>query len=401
MPSTRHAAPFVVATIFIDAVGFGIILPVLPALLGRVGHTDLSGTIALGAWMGLAMAIASFFASPVMGNLGDRYGRRRVLLIALAALSVDYVVMATTTSLAMLFVARTLSGAFGGSFGAAQAALADISTPDTRAKNFGLVGAAFGIGFVAGPALGGLLGSMGPHVPFYAAAVLGAANFLYGLTLFPETLAVENRRAFDWRRANPLGAWRAARAMPGVPGLIVVLVLWQIASLVYPLTWSFYGIAKFGWGPTTIGLSLAAVGIVIATAQTSLVGPLVKRLGERDAASLGLVVAVLGFIGFALATQGWMAFVLLGLNALQSLVQPSLNAMMSRRATASTQGEVQGIGAMAMGMGSIVAPLLLTRTMAAFTGPAARVQFPGAGFAVAALFGTAALVMLRRLPRAS
>ncbi len=399
MLNRNHSTLFVLVTIFIDAIGFGIIMPVLPRLLMSVGKLTLSQAISVGAWMGLAMAVASFIAAPVIGNLSDRFGRRPVLLVALGFLALDYLFLAVADTLLLIFVARTISGAFGGSYGAAQSAIADITAPDERAKTFGYVSAAFGVGFVAGPAIGGLLGELGDRAPFYAAAALAATNFIYGLTMFPETLKRENRRRFDWSRANPLGAWQSLRAASGMTACAIVLVLWQIASLVYPLTWSFYAIARFGWSTGMIGLSLAAVGVVIAFSQTFLTGPAVRRFGERDAASIGLVVAIAGFVTYALIDRTWMAFAAMAAIALQSLVQPSLMAMLSRRATPQTQGEVQGISAMAMGIGSIVAPIILTQPMAYFTSKAAPFYFPGVAFAIAAVFGIFALVLLRRLPR--
>lgn len=393
--------PFIVATIFVDAVGFGIIMPVLPQLVMEVGRIDLAKAIEVGAWIGMVMAIATFLASPVLGNLSDHYGRRRILLLALGGLAVDYALLTVVETLPWLFVARALSGIFGGSYAAAQAAIADITAPEERARNFGFVGAAFGVGFVAGPAIGGFLGEMSPRAPFVAAAILAAANMLYGFFIFPETLPPDRRRAFDWRRANPLGAWKTMRALPGMDGVAGVLVLWQIASLVYPMTWSFYCIAQLGWTPGMIGASLAAVGVMIALGQTFVVGPAVARFGERDAATLGILVAVAVYIAYAFTTSTIGAFLLLVPVALQAPVQPSLMAMMSRRATADTQGEVQGISAMAMGLGQLAAPMLLTGTMAYFTADTAPVHFPGAAFIVAAIFGFLAIAMLRRLPRAT
>ncbi len=396
----RHVVPFIVATIFLDAMGFGIIMPVLPQLVMHVGDLALPAAIRVGAWIGFLMALASFFAAPVLGNLSDAMGRRAVLLLALGGMTIDYLLLSIAATLPLLIFARTLSGLFGGSYAAAQAAIADVTHPEERARNFALVGAAFGIGFIAGPVIGGLLGSGNPRLPFIVAAALAGINFLYGMTLFPETLPRERRRRFSWARANPLGAWSAARAVPGMTAVAGVLLLWQIASLVYPMTWSWYGIAAFGWTSRTIGMSLAAVGLVMAVAQTMVVGPAVKRLGERNAASLGLFAASLVFIGYGFATQTWMAFALMLGIALQAMVQPSLMAMLSRRATPETQGEVQGIAAMAMGLGNLVAPLLLTGTLAHFTGPKAPIHFPGAAFIVAAAFGFAALIALRLLPRA-
>lgn len=374
-------------------------MPVLPQLLMTVGGLGVSDAIGIGAWMGLAMALAAFFSAPILGGLSDRYGRRPVLLLSLTFLAVDYLLLAVAETLPIIFIARTLSGAFGGSYAPAQAALADVTTPEERAKAFGFVSAAFGIGFTVGPAIGGLLGEWGPRAPFYLASALATANVLYGLTVFPETLPPEKRRPFDWRRANPLGAFKTARSIPGMLPAAAVLVLWQIASLVYPLTWSFYAIAQLGWSSGMIGLSLAAVGVTIALSQIFLTGPAVKRFGERDAATIGLIVAIAGFVAYAFVQTTWQAYAAMAAIALQGLVQPSLMAMLSRRATPETQGEVQGIASMTMGIGSIAAPLLLTWPMSYFTSDAAPLRFPGAAFIVAAIIGVIALVQLRTLPR--
>jgi MFS transporter, DHA1 family, tetracycline resistance protein len=399
MPSRRHAVPFILATIFIDAIGFGLIMPVLPRLLMNVGGIGLPQAIGIGAWMGLAMAVASFVAAPVLGNLSDRFGRRPVLLMALAGLAVDYLLLALAGTLPLIFIGRVLSGLFGGSYGPAQAAIADVTSPDERAKTFGFVSAAFGVGFVAGPAIGGLLTEFGDRAPFYVASAMATLNFVYGLTVFPETLKPENRRPFSLARANPLGALAVARKAPGMVRAMIVLLLWQIASLVYPLTWSFWAIAQLGWSDRMIGLSLGAVGITIAVSQIFITGPMVKRFGERDAATIGLIAAIMGFIAYAFVQTTWMAFAVMVCIALQSTVQPSLMAILSRRATPETQGETQGISSMTMGLGSIAAPLILTQPMAYFTGSDAPVHFPGAAFAIAAVFGLAALVQLRTLPR--
>jgi MFS transporter, DHA1 family, tetracycline resistance protein len=401
MPSRRHAIPFILATIFIDAIGFGLIMPVLPRLLMNVGGIALPQAIGIGAWMGLAMAVASFVAAPVLGNLSDRFGRRPVLLMALAGLAVDYLLLALAGTLPLIFLGRVLSGLFGGSYGPAQAAIADVTSPDERAKTFGFVSAAFGVGFVAGPAIGGLLTEFGDRAPFYIASAMATLNFVYGLTVFPETLKPESCRPFSLARANPLGALAVARKAPGMVRAMIVLLLWQIASLVYPLTWSFWAIAQLGWSDRMIGLSLGAVGVTIAVSQIFITGPAVKRFGERDAATIGLIAAITGFIAYAFVQTTWMAFAVMVCIALQSTVQPSLMAILSRRATPETQGETQGISSMTMGLGSIAAPLILTQPMAYFTGSDAPVHFPGAAFAIAAVFGVLALVQLRTLPRVS
>lgn len=399
MAAQRRQILFIVMTILIDAIGVGLILPVLPRLLMSVGGIALPQAIAIGAWMGLATAIASFIGAPVIGNLSDAFGRRMVLLVALGGLVLDYLLLATAPTLGLIFVGRILSGLFGGSYGAAQASIADITAPEDRARNFGMVGAAFGIGFVLGPAIGGLLVTLSPRAPFYAACGLALGNFLYGLFLFPDTLQHENRRPFTIARANPLGAWHVLRANPGMTGVAVVLLLWQLASLVYPLTWSFYGIAQLRWTDREIGISLAVVGVVIAISQSMITGRVVKRLGERDAASLGMIGAASGYLAYAFITTTWLAYALMLTIVMQALVQPSLLAMLSRRATPQTQGEVQGIAAMTMGLGSIIGPLVLTRPMAWFTGGGAPVIFPGVAFLIAAVVAIVAMLVLRSLPK--
>lgn len=395
----RHSALFVLVTIFLDSVGFGLIMPVLPKLLMEVGHIDLSAAIAIGGWMTMALALAGFFCAPVLGNLSDRYGRRPVLLLALAFLAFDYLLLAIAHTLPLIFIGRTLSGAFGSSYAPAMAAVSDVTAPEDRAKTFGYISAAFGVGFVLGPAIGGLLGEWGPRAPFYVASGMAFLNVLYGLFVFPETLPVGRRRAFRWKRANPLGALDAAREAPGMMGVVVVLLLWQVASLVYPTTWSFYAIAQLGWSTSMIGASLATVGVVIAVSQVFLTGRIVKRFGERDAATMGIITAILGFIAYALARETWHAFAAMVFIALQSLVQPSLMAMLSRRATPETQGEVQGISSMALGLGAIIAPVVLLAPMAYFTSSRAPFHFPAAAFAIAAIAALLSLVLLRRLPR--
>ena len=394
-----HALRFVMITILLDAMGFGLIMPVLPRLLMRVGSLPLDAAINAGAWMSLAMAAASFIAAPVLGNLSDALGRRKVLLIALAGLAANYLVLALAGSVAMIIFGRVLTGLFGGSYGPAQAAVADITSPDDRAKTFGMVSAAFGIGFIAGPALGGLLSGCGDTAPFYAALALALANFLYGLWLFPETLKPELRRPFSLARANPFGAWKTAAASQGMRRIALVLLLWQVASLVYPLTWSFWAIAQLGWSDQMIGLSFALVGITIALSQVFLTGRAVKRLGERNAAQLGMIGAAAGFIGYALCGSTLVAGLLMVAIAIQSLVQPSLMAMLSRRADAAQQGEIQGLAAMIMGLGSIIGPVLLVKPMAWFTSPAAPIHFPGIAFAIAALVTIGAIALLRTTPR--
>jgi DHA1 family tetracycline resistance protein-like MFS transporter len=388
---------FVLLTILIDAIGFGIIIPVLPQLVMDVGQVGLVEATRIGGWLALTYAAAQFLLGPTIGNLGDRFGRRPIILGCLACLGADYVLMAFAQSLPLLFLGRLLAGVFGSTYGPCQAALADVTPPEGRAKVFGLVGAAFGIGFVVGPAIGGLLGEFGPRAPFFAAAALAGLNFLYGVTVFPETLRPELRRPFDLRRANPLGALRVIARTPALKPVVACYLLWQIASLVYPSVWAYYGVAAFGWTPAIVGASLAAVGLLMALVQATLTGRVVHRFGERHTAQIGLVAATAGFVGYVFASSTLAAFAILPLMALQSLVQPSLSAMLSQRVPADAQGEIQGIGGSVMSLGAVIAPLLYNPTLAHFT--AGGRSFPGAPFVIAAVFALLTLLALSLTPR--
>jgi MFS transporter, DHA1 family, tetracycline resistance protein len=393
LPSTVR---FILATIVIDAIGFGVTLPVTPQLVMEVGEMDVSGAATFGGMLALLYAGFQFIFGPVIGNLGDRFGRRPILLGSLAGYSINFALMGVAPSLGWLLLGQALAGIFGGSYGAAQAALADVTDSKDRARVFGYVGAAFGVGFTFGPVMGGLLGEIGPRVPFFAAAGLGALNFVYGLTIFPETLTEENRRAFDWRRANPLGALVGMGRLPGMALLGVLLILWQVASLVYPLTWGYYLIASIGATPGQIGLTLAFVGVSMTVVQMFLTGRIVARFGERGAAMIGLGAAALAFLSFAIAPHWhWAALGFLAM-PLQSIVQPCLSALVSQRGSATNQGEVQGFTAAMLALGSLIAPLLLNPLLAWFTSPAAPFQMPGAAFLLSMLLALSALLLIFR-----
>jgi len=394
-----HAAPFILVTVLIDAIGFGIIIPTLPRLIMEVGDLDLASATRVGGWLALLYAAVQFAAGPTVGNLSDRFGRRPVLLGALGGYAIDYALLTIANTLPLFFIGRALAGLFGATYGPCQAALADITPPDQRARVFGYVGAAFGIGFVIGPALGGLLGEYGHRVPFAAAAILAGANFLYGLFVFPETLKPELRRPFNWRRANPLGAIAVVRAIPGLPWIVATYFTWQLASMVYPSVWAYYGIANFGWSSGMVGASLAAVGTAMVLCQTFVTGRLVARIGERRTAQIGLAGATAGFTGYMLIGSGTLAMALIVVIAVQSLVQPSLSAMLSQRVPADAQGELQGIGGSVMALGAVFAPLAYNPTLAYFTSDSAPFRWPGAPFAVALLFAAVTMLALARTPR--
>ena len=396
----KRAVRFVVATVLLDAIGFGIVLPVLPQVVMALGHVGLADATRIGGWLGVVYAAVQFLSGPLMGNLGDKFGRRPVLLGSLGGFAIDYALMGFAPSLSWLFLGRALAGLFGASYGPAGAAMADLSTPDERARHFGMIGAAFGIGFVVGPAIGGLLGEMGPRAPFHAAAALAGINFLFGLYAFPETLAPANRRSFSWARANPLGALLSLGRRPGILPIAFAVFWWDLSTMVYPATWAYFTIAAFGWSPGMIGASLALVGMLMAANQMLLVGRAVKRFGERGAAEIGMIACLVAFIGYAMIRQGWMVFPLLAIGSLQAMVMPSIQGMMSRRVPADAQGELQGFNGSIMAIGAILAPLVFNPTLAWFTSGDAPVRFPGVVFVMAAAGTVVAIVTLMLMRRA-
>jgi MFS transporter, DHA1 family, tetracycline resistance protein len=394
------AVKFVLATMAINAVGFGIIVPVVPRLLMELSHAPIDQATAIGGWLSFTFAITQFFFSPILGNLSDRFGRRPVLLGSLAGFALDFFVLALAPTLTWVFIARFVSGMFGASNGPAQAVIADITAPEDRSRYFGLIGAAFGIGFVVGPAIGGLLGEFGHRVPFFIAGTLAAMNVVYGYFHLPETLKRENRRPFDWRRANPVGALLHVRKLPGIGPISVVYLLWQLSSLVYPMIWAYYTIGRYGWTEGLVGGSLALVGLSMATMQIKVLPRVVARFGERKTAMIGIIGAGLAMIGYIFASEAWMALLLLPLMACQSLVHPNLTSMMTRRADATNQGEVQGFASGVMAVGSIIAPVLYNPVLAWFTSVKAPFIFHGVAFAISASFAVLALLVISKMKSA-
>ncbi|HEU4995368.1 MAG TPA: TCR/Tet family MFS transporter [Gemmatimonadaceae bacterium] len=389
----RHALVFVAITLLLDTIGFGLIIPVMPVLLVDLTGKGVNEAAIYGGWLAFVYAAAQFFCAPVLGNLSDRFGRRPVLLLAIGALGVDYLVMGMAPTLAWLFAGRLISGIAGASFTPAYAYVADVSPPEKRAQNFGIVSAMFGVGFIAGPAIGGLLGGLGPRAPFFVAAALGLVNFVYGILVLPESLAVERRRRFEWKRANPLGTLRQMRRSPAVLGLLGALFLWMLAHQVMPATWSFYTKFRFGWSEAMIGASLALAGILMATSQASLTRFVVPRVGERRAALGAIMIAIVGYLGYATATEGWMMFAWLGTWFFGAIVMPTTNALMSHKVSADSQGELQGAVASLYSLSSIVGPPLMTQLFGRFTGPQAPIVLPGAAFMASAVLAAAALAL--------
>ncbi|HSD75660.1 MAG TPA: TCR/Tet family MFS transporter [Steroidobacteraceae bacterium] len=382
----QRAVVFIFITVLIDSISFGIVLPVLPQLIVELTGVQMGQAAAYGGWLSFAYAAVQFFCAPVLGNLSDRFGRRPVLLSALFVLGLDYLIMGVAPTIGWLFFGRIVAGVTGASYTPAYAYMADITPPEKRAQNFGLLGAAFGGGFILGPLVGGLLGILGPRAPFFAAAGLALFNSAFGLFALPETLPPESRRSFAWARANPLGTLLQLRKFPVVLWLAGAMFLWQLAHQVLPSVWSFYTILKFGWSTAQVGYSLAVAGIVLVIGQGLLTRTLIPRFGgERNAAMIGLLFGGLTYLGYGLATQGWMMYAWLIAWLLGSFAYPSMNAVMSRQVAPNAQGELQGGVASLFSLSAILGPPLMTQLFSYFSRSDAPVYFPGAAFVAAAL----------------
>jgi DHA1 family tetracycline resistance protein-like MFS transporter len=396
-----NSVVFLFITVLVDAIGFGIIMPVLPELIMKLTGEGLSQASIYGGWLWFAYAVMQFFCAPVLGNLSDRFGRRPVILFSLLTFGIDYLIMGFAPTLFWLFVGRSIAGMAGASFTPAYAYLADVSPLEKRAQNFGLIGAAFGAGFILGPAIGGLLGALGTRAPFFAASCLALINFLFGLFVLPESLPRESRRPFNLRRANPLGTLLQIRKFPSVIGLLEVLFLWQLAHQVFPSTWAYYTMLKFDWSERAVGVSLAFVGMIMAFSTAGMTRILVPRLGEQRAALCGLVTGSAAFFGYAFASRGWMMYAFLVAWLLAGLVQPSIMGLMSRQIPPNGQGELQGGVASLYSLAAIVGPPLMTQLFGYFSSESARVHFPGAAFICAALLAIAGLLLFARATRAA
>lgn len=381
--SKRSALTFILITLVINSMGIGLMMPVMPSLLTELTLLPVSDAARWGGALSVIYALMQFLCGPTLGNLSDRFGRRPVLLVSMFAMAVDYLVMALSWHLAVLFVGRMLSGVAGATFSAASAYIADVSSKEDRAKNFGLVGAGFGVGFVLGPMIGGFLGEYGSRAPFYAAAALSFVNFLFGYFMLPETLKEENRRDFDWKRANPLGALKQIAHYPAVRTLLLAVFLFDIAHYVYPAVWSYYAEEVFSWTPGDIGLSLAFVGVGFAFVQGYLIRVLEPKLGPGRTLLIGLSANLVAFAGLAIADTGWMAYAMVTFAAFGALATPAFTGLMSNRIPDNAQGELQGLISSAAGLSMVISPFVMTQTFAYFSGPDAVVAFPGAPFALA------------------
>ena len=389
----KAAIGFIFITLLIDVIGFGIIIPVMPSLIEQLGHASISQASKIGGWLLLSFAATQFVFSPMVGNLSDRFGRRPVLLASLFAFSIDYLILAFAPTLGWLFAGRIIAGITGASFTTASAYIADISTNEDRAKNFGMIGAAFGLGFVIGPMIGGLLGHFGPRVPFMVAAALCMLNFLYGLFILPESLKPENRRKFDLKRCIPGVSLFNLRKYPALTGLIVALVLVYIGGHAVQSNWSFFTIEKFKWSPRMIGLSMATVGLLVGAVQGGLVRVVNPKLGNEKSIYIGLFFYAVGMFLFAFASQSWMMFVFLIPYCLGGICGPALQSIMAGHVPANEQGELQGSLAGLMSATTIIGPPLMTNTFAYFTDKSHAVYFPGASFFLGAIFMLASAII--------
>jgi DHA1 family tetracycline resistance protein-like MFS transporter len=388
MANTKKAAVgFIFLTLVIDIVGLGIIIPVVPQLIKGLLHTsDLSKASLYGGWMTFLYATMQFLFAPFIGSLSDQYGRRPVLLISLLGFGLDYLFLAFAPSILWLFVGRTIAGITGASVTTASAYMADISDDSNRAQNFGMIGAAFGIGFIIGPMLGGFLGEVSPRLPFIVAACLALVNVVYGYFVLPESLPVENRRAFDWKRSNPLGSLVHLKKYPAVSGLIFSLVFIYLAVHAVQSNWSFANMEKFKWSPKMIGLSLGMVGLLVGLVQGVLIRYINPKIGNEKSVYYGIALYALGLILFAFASSSWMMFVFLIPYCLGGISGPALQALISVHVPKNEQGELQGSLTSIMSVTSIAGPLIMTSLFAYFTKPGNPIYFPGASFLMGAVF---------------
>ena len=413
----KAALGFIFVTLLIDVIGFGIIIPVVPKLIQQLTGGSISDAARYGGWLVFAFAVMQFLFSPVLGNLSDRYGRRPVLLFSLFGFGLDYLLLVFAPTMTWLFVGRLLAGVTGASMTTATAYIADVSTPEKRAQNFGMVGAAFGLGFIIGPAIGGvlshwapellgwvgqLMGSAvdvarwGPRVPFMVAALLTFINWLYGFFVLPESLDEAHRRPFELSRANPVGSLRQLRRYPVIFGLVGSLIFIYVAAHATQSTWSYFTMERFKWNEAWVGTSLAVIGALVAVVQGLLIRVINPRLGSERSVYVGMLLYALGFLLFAFATQGWMMFLFSVPYCLGGIAGPAIQGLISAQVPPSEQGELQGGLTSLVSLTSIVGPPLMTGLFAYFTGPKAPVYFPGAPFLLAAVLTVISALLAAR-----
>ena len=399
MATNRNAAiGFIFITLLIDVIGFGIIAPVLPGLIASLKNVDISTAAKYGSYLTAVYAVTQFLFSPVLGNLSDKYGRRPVLLFSLFGFGIDYIFLALAPSYGWLFIGRIIAGITGSSFTTAAAYIADISTAETRAKNFGMIGAAFGLGFIIGPVLGGLISHFGDRMPFYAAAALALINWAYGYFVLPESLSVENRRQFNWKKANPVSSLLKLKKFPAIGGLILSMFFVYIAAHAVMSNWSYFTIHRFQWDKKTVGISLGVVGVLVGSVQAGLTRVINPKIGNEKSVYSGLALYAIGMLLFGLANQSWMMFVFLVPYCLGGIAQPAIQAIMSGKVPPNEQGELQGTLTSVMSLSSIIGPLVMNNLFFYFTHNEAPVYLPGAPFFLGALLMlTSAIIAFKTL----
>jgi DHA1 family tetracycline resistance protein-like MFS transporter len=420
MQNRKPAIGFIFITLLIDVIGFGIIIPVLPELIMELTGGSLSDASVYGGWMLFAYAAMQFIFSPVFGGLSDKYGRRPVLLISLFGFGIDYILLAFAPNIAWLFIGRIIAGITGASFTTASAYIADVSTPENRAQNFGMIGAAFGIGFIVGPMIGGLLGELGDtlskqgfftaevgrRLPFYAAAIFTLLNWLYGYFVLPESLSKENRRPFNWKRANPIGSLLHLRKYPVISGLVGSLILIYISAHAVQSTWAYFTMERFEWSKAMVGYSLALSGLLVGLVQGVLIRYTTPKLGEKKSVFTGLILYALGLALFSVANQTWMMFAILIPYCLGGICGPALQSIIAGQVPPNEQGELQGALTSLMSVTSVIGPPLMTNLFAHFTAPSTSIYFPGAPFLAGSLLiitgaFLAAKSLKKKLPKVS
>lgn len=374
------AIVFIFITLLIDVIGLGVIIPVLPKLIEQLTGGGLSEASRYAGWLFFSYSVMQFIFSPILGGLSDRFGRRPIILASLFGFGLDYILLGFAPTITWLFIGRILAGITGASFTTAGAYIADVSEPEKRAQNFGMIGAAFGLGFIIGPVMGGLLGQFGPRVPFFVSAGLALLNWLYGFFILPESLKPENRRAFDWKRANPVGSLLNLKRYPVILSLAWSLIFIYIAGYATQSTWTYFTMEKFKWNELWVGYSLGFVGVMVAIVQGGLTRIMIPKLGEVKAVYIGLAFYAAGFLAFAFASAGWMMFAFMVPYAFGGLAGPALQGIMSKQVPPNAQGELQGTLTSLMSVTAIIGPMLMTNLFSHFTRPEAEFYFPGAPF---------------------
>lgn len=396
MKNRKASLTFIFITILVDVIGIGIIIPVIPSLIEKLSGDGLSEASRIGGWLIFAFAIMQFLFAPLMGILSDKFGRRPVLLLSLLGLGIDYLFHAYAPTIGWLLVGRVLAGITGASLTVANAYIADISTPENKAQNFGMVGAAFGLGFIIGPVIGGIAGEINVQYPFFISAGLTFLNFIYGFVVLPESLAPEKRRNIDLKRANPIGSLKLIRKYPIVLGLITSFFLLYLASQAVQTTWTYYSMYKFAWDEAIVGYSLGVVGIIVAVVQGGLVKYAVKWWGEKKTIYRGYFLWIVGLVLFAAASEGWMLFAFLLPYCLGGIASPTLQGVVSNQVADNEQGELQGALTATMSLSAIIGPLIMTNLFYVFTQENTPIQFPGAPFVLGAILVLISFLLSRK-----